>query len=152
MSDSDAALARHMAGLCDECEANPSTPGYRLCPACYDTYRAQQPRPCIVCGVLRRRGFCASCLTLDEGASYEDITAWEAAVAAPQGDATALSAYRSYTVVKDMDECVICLDKCKSGDDVITLKCFHTFHTACIQQWIARSKPTCPTCKNDVRQ
>ncbi len=152
MSGSSEALARQLDALCDSCEHTAATPGFRLCPACYDAHRAQQSSPCVGCGTMRRRGFCASCLMLDEDASYEEITAWEAAIAPPQGDATALEAYDSHTAVKDMDECVICLEACKAGEDVLTLQCFHTFHTACIQQWIADGKPNCPVCTHDVRQ
>ena len=154
MSDNSEALARQLDAMCDSCEHNAASPGYRLCAGCYIMLRSRQTQaqPCVGCGTFRRHGFCTVCHTLDEGATYEDITAWEAEIATTQGDTTALDAYDSHTAVKDMDDCVICLEACKKGEDVLTLKCLHTFHTACIEQWIATSKPECPVCKHDVRQ
>ncbi|XP_076060949.1 TRAF interacting protein no poles [Oratosquilla oratoria] len=43
--------------------------------------------------------------------------------------------------------CVICSDLFVQGDDVSATPCGHTFHSACILQWIERSK-SCPQCRH----
>lgn len=43
--------------------------------------------------------------------------------------------------------CVICSDNFSIGDQVISLLCFHTYHTDCVSTWFAKSFDTkCPTC------
>ena len=44
--------------------------------------------------------------------------------------------------------CVICMNDAKDG--CTTLTCGHTFHTACIHQWLNRPGRTCPTCRTGV--
>jgi hypothetical protein len=49
--------------------------------------------------------------------------------------------------------CNICLEQYETSDDVVTLKCGHTFHTTCMQEWAKsefsskRATPSCPTCR-----
>lgn len=49
-----------------------------------------------------------------------------------------------------MDECGICLEKIKIGEEFRPLPCSdtvnHCFHSKCIDQWL-RTKNTCPTCR-----
>ena len=40
-------------------------------------------------------------------------------------------------------ECAICLEKCET---YITLKCKHTFHFGCINDW-AKKSHKCPLCR-----
>ncbi|XP_014217353.1 E3 ubiquitin-protein ligase RNF181 isoform X3 [Copidosoma floridanum] len=46
-------------------------------------------------------------------------------------------------------ECVICMMELTSGEEVRYLPCMHTYHTACIDDWLLRSL-TCPTCMEPV--
>ena len=51
------------------------------------------------------------------------------------------------------EECILCMEDFKSGDEVRSLPCGHYFHTACIDKWLVvaqRNKArTCPLCKAD---
>ncbi|CAG9317633.1 unnamed protein product [Blepharisma stoltei] len=31
-------------------------------------------------------------------------------------------------------------------------RCGHIFHAACIDPWLMRNNPTCPVCRNNIRQ
>lgn len=44
-----------------------------------------------------------------------------------------------------INECIICMYDLKVGDEVRYLPCLHTYHRACIDEWLMRSF-TCPTC------
>ena len=47
-------------------------------------------------------------------------------------------------------DCSICLEKIKKGKFVVKMKCGHTFHKACLFNWIDISKKTfCPYCMFD---
>jgi len=46
--------------------------------------------------------------------------------------------------------CVICADNmAEAGTPVVVLSCGHTFHDACIRQWLGR-RHTCPTCRLEL--
>eukprot|EP01062_Namystynia_karyoxenos_P075935 TRINITY_DN737_c3_g1_i2.p1 TRINITY_DN737_c3_g1~~TRINITY_DN737_c3_g1_i2.p1 ORF type:complete len:389 (+),score=54.92 TRINITY_DN737_c3_g1_i2:71-1168(+) len=45
--------------------------------------------------------------------------------------------------------CTICLDDWAEGAEVLTLPCFHVFHTGCVETWLERSS-LCPMCKHAV--
>lgn len=51
------------------------------------------------------------------------------------------------------EECVICLDTINKKDIVRSLRCIHTFHKECIDEWY-KSKIfenlICPICENDI--
>lgn len=47
--------------------------------------------------------------------------------------------------------CVICSDLLLPSDDVFYTPCGHTFHFACLTQWLDRSK-TCPQCREKTTQ
>lgn len=47
------------------------------------------------------------------------------------------------------EACAVCLDAPQPGDTVRRLACFHSFHQACIDPWLAKSR-TCPVCKHLV--
>ena len=50
----------------------------------------------------------------------------------------------------DKDDCSICLEEFKVGDDVIVLKgCGHVFHSGCLVGWLG-IKNRCPLCKAEV--
>lgn len=44
-------------------------------------------------------------------------------------------------------ECVICME---DGEDLIKLKCGHSFHNSCLEEWVFNMKHTCPCCRNSI--
>lgn len=49
----------------------------------------------------------------------------------------------------DNSQCCICLEDFCVGDMMTRLPCLHTYHTACIGDWL-RASGTCPVCKHRV--
>lgn len=47
----------------------------------------------------------------------------------------------------DGEICIVCLAEMVEGEEVLALPCVHTFHPACIKQWLLQST-SCPTCKH----
>jgi len=45
--------------------------------------------------------------------------------------------------------CVMCQYPFEEGDELLTLPCFHAFHSECIEPWLRQSK-ACPVCKEKV--
>ncbi|KAL7536389.1 hypothetical protein ACHAXR_007139 [Thalassiosira sp. AJA248-18] len=45
--------------------------------------------------------------------------------------------------------CSVCLEPYQIGETVRTIPCFHTFHTACIDPWLAQ-RAECPVCKHSA--
>ncbi|TYJ30141.1 hypothetical protein E1A91_A06G114900v1 [Gossypium mustelinum] len=52
----------------------------------------------------------------------------------------------SYEGEKDDVKCSICQEEYVNGDEVGRLQCEHTYHVACVQQWL-RVKNWCPICR-----
>ena len=55
------------------------------------------------------------------------------------------------SIINDVDklkekECAICLGNFKVSDEIMSIPCFHMFHSYCIKQWLIREK-ICPICK-----
>ncbi|WOG98988.1 hypothetical protein DCAR_0418334 [Daucus carota subsp. sativus] len=53
------------------------------------------------------------------------------------------------SAISDLQEpepCCICQDEYNNGDDLGELDCGHSFHVACIKEWLTR-KNLCPICK-----
>jgi len=46
-------------------------------------------------------------------------------------------------------ECMVCLAQFAGGDSVRILPCKHVFHTACVDEWLARDAH-CPLCRHDL--
>ena len=44
---------------------------------------------------------------------------------------------------------MVCLCEYEQGDVLRTLPCFHSYHQACIDEWLNRSK-LCPLCKHPI--
>lgn len=59
----------------------------------------------------------------------------------------------SYKAEGDLNECSVCQDKIKTGEDFRRLPCSdtvnHCFHTKCIDPWL-KSNTTCPNCRSNV--
>ena len=55
---------------------------------------------------------------------------------------------------KDIDtpkeECSVCLIEFETDDNVIQLKCHHTFHEHCIMEW-SQYKADCPNCREKFK-
>ncbi|XP_071705834.1 E3 ubiquitin ligase BIG BROTHER-related-like [Rutidosis leptorrhynchoides] len=47
------------------------------------------------------------------------------------------------------DNCVICQENYKFGKHMITLPCFHQYHSKCIIKWL-KLKKNCPICQKEV--
>ncbi len=45
--------------------------------------------------------------------------------------------------------CSVCLESYRVGDKARTIPCFHTFHTGCIDPWLAE-RAECPICKHSA--
>jgi len=58
------------------------------------------------------------------------------------------------TLVEDIeDNCAICQDRMRQGEMIRKLSaCEHTFHRACIDNWLLTRSVRCPTCRHDIRQ
>ena len=48
------------------------------------------------------------------------------------------------------EECSVCLIEFESDDNVILLKCRHTFHEHCITEW-SQYKADCPNCREKFK-
>jgi len=50
------------------------------------------------------------------------------------------------------DSCNICQDNMSRGDSIRTLVCQHSYHRACIDNWLLNQSVLCPTCRHDIRE
>lgn len=62
---------------------------------------------------------------------------------------------QAHTTVHTLTEnseanCAICQDVMVVGQTTRRLSCQHAFHLSCVDAWFS-SRPTCPTCRHDVR-
>ena len=50
--------------------------------------------------------------------------------------------------------CCICMERIKDRQHTGVTKCKHIFHYSCIQEWLTSkcTRPTCPCCRNDLRE
>jgi hypothetical protein len=87
--------------------------------------------------------------------TYDEVLEWEEAagkvvVALSEEERHALPT-RIFTSESSQDTaCCICMCDYEQGDEVATLKCFHSFHKQCILKWL-QSHVTCPVDMQDVR-
>ncbi|KAK4369877.1 hypothetical protein RND71_009352 [Anisodus tanguticus] len=49
----------------------------------------------------------------------------------------------------DKDECTICLDQFKVGDNLMHLQCDHKFHSCCLVPWL-ENYAYCPCCRMEI--
>lgn len=55
------------------------------------------------------------------------------------------------TLDDDIDnDCSICIDSFKKGDEVIKLRCNHMFHMKCIKSYLLKYDNKCPLCRTNV--
>lgn len=54
-----------------------------------------------------------------------------------------------YPDVSQNQECIVCIEPLRYGEEVALLPCSHTFHSHCIEPWIAQHL-TCPSCNQQV--
>ena len=48
------------------------------------------------------------------------------------------------------DRCTICLCDIDKDEDIINLKCSHTFHDECLRQYLKEYDFKCPMCREEV--
>jgi uncharacterized protein YuzB (UPF0349 family) len=51
-----------------------------------------------------------------------------------------------------LTNCSICMDNYELNEKMIILKCNHTYHEKCIENWLCNQKVTCPICRKDTRE
>jgi len=53
-----------------------------------------------------------------------------------------------------MSSCAICLNEVRSTRNNPSIRCGHTFHSHCLEEWKGKGKNTCPLCRKifDVSQ
>uniref|UniRef100_A0A6M2EN90 RING-type domain-containing protein n=1 Tax=Populus davidiana TaxID=266767 RepID=A0A6M2EN90_9ROSI len=51
---------------------------------------------------------------------------------------------------QDSLECAVCLSDFSEGESVRKLKCKHTFHKDCLDEWLQQCLATCPLCRAKV--
>ena len=56
---------------------------------------------------------------------------------------------RAYDQKFQENECSICFERFKEGDELVVLNCGHVFHEGCFRQW-DQNKRNCPLCRRDV--
>lgn len=86
------------------------------------------------------------------GINFRNFTSYNVPKKKPQLKKKSIAAQSSkYTIeFENGDECVICLEHFKRGDDARRLDhCGHVFHVSCIDEWLTKN-PTCPLCLNII--
>lgn len=48
------------------------------------------------------------------------------------------------------DECHLCLENMKQGENVSVLPCQHTFHTKCVDEMVVHQHIVCPLCRKSI--
>lgn len=56
---------------------------------------------------------------------------------------------KAYAKNHEQNSCAICQEDYKVGEKIMTLTCFHAFHSECSGDWLKR-KATCPICKTNM--
>lgn len=51
--------------------------------------------------------------------------------------------------VTDLDSCCICCSEYSQDEEYSTLKCGHSFHSGCIEEWV-KYKKVCPVCRKKI--
>ena len=77
------------------------------------------------------------------------VTVYESA---GDGDAAAAAATDGGAGDADADhrhQCMICLERYGTGDELRTMPCFHFFHSPCVDEWL-RLNASCPLCKTSI--
>ncbi|KAI4376713.1 hypothetical protein MLD38_014443 [Melastoma candidum] len=49
----------------------------------------------------------------------------------------------------EQEECVVCLERFRNGENLANLQCGHRFHSRCLVPWL-ESNSHCPCCRMDV--
>lgn len=57
--------------------------------------------------------------------------------------------WRRSSFDKKEEECVICLEKLKVGENIVHLSCDHKFHVKCLIPWL-ESNSQCPCCRMEI--
>ena len=170
------------SALCTMCHSSPANLGYQWCTPCY---LSQQGRGAggggrggggvfggggggFLGGVFGGGGFGGGgggghAAAPREGASYEELLAWEAA----QGSAGPSKGFNRHQLARlprrafkgggdalkgDEASCSICMCEYEEGEELSLMPaCAHAFHAECIETWL-KDKSTCPVCMRDVKE
>ncbi|KAK9698027.1 hypothetical protein RND81_08G077800 [Saponaria officinalis] len=49
----------------------------------------------------------------------------------------------------DQEECAVCLEEFKVGDNLVNMPCAHTFHSTCLVPWL-QNNTHCPCCRTSI--
>lgn len=49
-----------------------------------------------------------------------------------------------------LNQCTVCLEPFRAGEELRILPCLHRYHTCCIDEWLSRN-PACPICKHRIQ-
>ena len=52
-------------------------------------------------------------------------------------------------VAADENNCTICMSDYVKDEEILTLTCFHKFHSECIETWF-KSQNWCPVCRTKI--
>ena len=153
--------------LCDECESRPCNTNHQLCQLCYERRQSRSRNRCGICSAFLDDGdVCEDCEDNEEesehseeaervppeDASYEELIAWEESRMSKLDDPSLPDRFPVWKSerVDSTNNCCICCDTYKHGEEIRSLPCLHYFHSNCIDPWLI-SKHTCPICMTDVK-
>ncbi|KAI4377305.1 hypothetical protein MLD38_014957 [Melastoma candidum] len=49
----------------------------------------------------------------------------------------------------EQDECAVCIERFRIGENLVNLRCEHKFHTRCLVPWLENNNH-CPCCRTDI--
>jgi hypothetical protein len=90
-------------------------------------------------------------LALDEctpSVSHDKLKRIDAAISSLALDRVSSDMLGEFTC-KGKQTCSICLDEFAIGDEILTLRCGHCFHSGELENWLRR-KPRCPVCVQEL--
>jgi len=67
----------------------------------------------------------------------------------PYKAATVTDECKCCSAADESEECALCLEEYKDGEEILQLPCSHIFHEGCLGPWLVRSL-LCPLCKQDL--
>ena len=80
-----------------------------------------------------------------------DENLYEPGHGADQEEISELPTYTFNPSQHSSEKCSVCLSDLQEGEQVMKLRCFHTFHKDCITDWLVR-KAECPICKTPISE
>jgi len=89
----------------------------------------------------------------DDNSSYEeDIESEDSNIKIPPTDNSIKRLKsRKCTDNENSTSCPICIEKFKTGDDLLEMECGHSFHRNCLMSWLEYEK-NCPNCRSELNE